>query len=1078
VSLLLGYPIGAWAGGGAFNTLVVVNTNSADSVELGDYYAAAHGIPDHHICEVSIATNLYTLTTNQFNTLLRDPIRTHITNENLEAQIDFVVLCQDFPTRINNKQGLTTALFYGPRYSGTSGCAVPSSFTSNEYHQAEQAFFSSDGWTSTNGFIAFHLIASNLPTAKLVVDRTTNSLSTFPSAAIYLYMRGDQLRGVREERFANAQFSFTSLPGLPATCEYPPLYTFLSGQTNVMGYHDGLATIPADVATNNVWMNGAYADFLTSFGGLIPPGSQSTVLDWMQIGASASYGTVEEPCAYLEKFPDPLMGFYYARGFSIGEAYTMAVEAPYQGMFAGDPLAAPYAAPPVLSVPSHVPYQIVTGTVPVDVSASAHSQGVPAAALDAYLDERFHTNLITLSPTFQNELSITVGTRTNSVTVMSGDSLIEAVSDLADAVNSDFLQTVSATATGDRIELVYKQFNHDGDNLAVEAIVNKGSASDLTMGVGLASTHLIPSPYPARKMLYVRDNPWSGGANTNDTLTCTITLTNGVAVTNILIASQGETRSSLLERLRTVINTNTLLTATNGVRYERLAINSANVIWFGAILARTPGPDGAGIHVDYTINAASPPTGLMTNYNFSSFLQDNSKDTRAHAAALFHVTPTNGILEATLSLDTTLLSDGLHTLDFVARDGSAVAATSRSRLPLLICNASPQLSLLGTNGIAVTNSEPASLAKGTDFGARQWDQAVTNSFSLHNNGTDALAITGWNTNGSGASAFQFSGIPAAIEAGGTSNCTVIFTASTSILYEASLSITSDAIVPQTNLLFSGSGVSYTLTVQSAHGIATPSVGSHTNIEGGTVLPLSLSAPAPVGGTQYVCTGWAMTGQAPLSGSTTQFVMTVTNDASLLWLWTTNYWLEPTAGDHGTVNVTHSWQAAGSTTQLTAIADLYYHFTNWTGDAASTDNPLNLLMDASKTLQANFTENLAAQDTPEWWLAGYGWTTNFDAAATNDAEPDTFFTWQEYIADTDPTNAASYPQMTSIETWQTNFPILTWPASTGRVYHLQWCNDLVDGHWTNEVLSLGSDTWTDTNPPPPTNRYYRVSPRLP
>ena len=54
-----------------------------------------------------------------------------------------------------------------------------------------------------------------------------------------------------------------------------------------------------------------------------------------------------------------------------------------------------------------------------------------------------------------------------------------------------------------------------------------------------------------------------------------------------------------------------------------------------------------------------------------------------------------------------------------------------------------------------------------------------------------------------------------------------------------------------------------------------------------------------------------------------------------------------------------------------------------GNASSTNNPLDLLMDSPKTIQANFTENLAANQTPEWWLAQFGWTNDFDAAALGD-----------------------------------------------------------------------------------------------
>ena len=207
-------------------------------------------------------------------------------------------------------------------------------------------------------------------------------------------------------------------------------------------------------------------------------------------------------------------------------------------------------------------------------------------------------------------------------------------------------------------------------------------------------------------------------------------------------------------------------------------------------------------------------------------------------------------------------------------------------------------------------------------------------------------------------------------------------------------------------------------------------------------------------------------------------MTLTNHATLSWLWTTNYWLATAAGPHGTVDVAAAWQPAGVTTQITATADLYYHFTNWTGSASGTTNPLALLMDAPKTVQANFTENLAASNTPEWWLALHGWTNDFDAAATGDAEPDGFFTWQEFIADTDPTNSASFPRLDLITTFGTNFPILDWTASSSRLYQVHRCDDLVDAVWITQEVGLGTATWTDTNPPPPTNRYYRLAPRRP
>lgn len=1080
---LWAWPALLFAGGGAFNTLIVVNTNSVDSIELGDYYAAARGIPAHHICRLGVATNLTSVTSNEFKSWLWSPVTNHIATNGLSGQIDFVVLCWALPTRVRNVEGVSASFFYGfknaPGYFEI-GCNLPA-YTSNEFYHAERAYRAADAWNDTNGFIAFHLVASNLPTAKDVVDRSVAAQSAFPSSAFYLHMLGDQARGIRERLFANTQFSFTSLPGLPASCVFPPLYTYLLGKTNVIGYHDGSPDIPPTFRTNNTWLAGSYSDYLTSSGGMISnftnETTQSTVLDWMGLGVSASYGTVQEPCAYLSKFPDPIMAFYYARGFSIGEAYAMAVEAPYQGLLAGDPLAAPFAAPPAITVTSQVPYQIVTGTIPVQVSAAARSNGVPAAALALYLDGRLHTNLAALGPTPSNVLSIVVSGRTNTATVATNHSLSGAVAALAAAVNADSNQIVAAAATGDRLQLIYKDFDRAGDNAPVTASVSQGTAAALTLGVGLAATNLHPSVYHARKNFQLLTHT-SAGANSNDTLTCVITLTNGVAVTNILVAAQGEKVTNLLERLRSAVVTNTVLTATNGVRYDRLAILASWVVNSGAFFARTPGPDGWGIQVDYTVNAVSNNSGLRTNTNFSSFLSDYADDLRPRASVLFHVRSTNGILAAGTTLATTNLADGIHTLDFIAQDGSAVAAQSRLTIPIVVCNESPQLEFLGTNSAAVTNGEPASLAKGTDFGLVAWNEARTNTYALLNNGSAPLAITNWTTNGAGAAAFQVSGIPAVIAAGSASNFAVVFAPGALGTHAASLSFGSDALLPQTNLLLAGTGA-HVLTVVSDHGTADPPAGLHARAPG-AVLTNSIAVPAPAGGTQLVCAGWTMAGNDPTNGAATNFTMTVTNDATLVWLWSTNYWLDTAAGLGGSVDVADSWQAAQTTTQLTAAAAAYYHFTNWTGSVSATNNPLDLLMDAPKTVQANFAENLATNNTPEWWLAQHGWTNNFDAAATNDAEPDGFPTWQEYIADTDPTSSNSVvPSLAA--TGSTN--LLAFgidPTSTGRHYYIDNSALLDTPAWSNVTNSAGTGgAWEpEFTPPGPGVHFYRGRIALP
>lgn len=100
-----------------------------------------------------------------------------------------------------------------------------------------------------------------------------------------------------------------------------------------------------DLAPAIDWVPGALADHLTSLGGALDGRhDQSTALEWIASGATASYGSVSEPCNHRQKFPHPqLLLLHYLRGSTAIEAYWKSVAWPQQGLFIGEPLAAPFA---------------------------------------------------------------------------------------------------------------------------------------------------------------------------------------------------------------------------------------------------------------------------------------------------------------------------------------------------------------------------------------------------------------------------------------------------------------------------------------------------------------------------------------------------------------------------------------------------------------------------------------------------------------------------------------------------------------------------------------------------------------
>jgi len=254
----------------------------------------------------------------------------------------------------------------------------------------------------------------------------------------------------------------------------------------------------------------------------------------------------------------------------------------------------------------------------------------------------------------------------------------------------------------------------------------------------------------------------------------------------------------------------------------------------------------------------------------------------------------------------------------------------------------------------------------------------------------------------------------------------------------------------------------TLVVYTPHGTGMPS-GTNTYLPG-SLLTNSIIAPTASGGTQYVCTGWILTGNEPGSGTGTQAVFTITNESILVWNWGTNYELSVTSEAHGSVAGSGGWLPAGSSTQLTAQADTYYTFTNWTGDVIGANiwsNPLVVMMDGPKVLNAHFEAVVTTNShVPYWWLATYGWTNDFETAQAEDQDGDGYWTWEEWITGTDPTNTASSFLLDGVlENGQIELG-WTGPVS-GRVYTLESSGNLKIG-FTNIVTVLSNSpscTWT-------------------
>ena len=190
------------------------------------------------------------------------------------------------------------------------------------------------------------LLAATTPAAaQALIQRGVAADGTRPAGTAYLLSTSDPDRNRRAATYG-ALF-VNAAPGFQVRILQGDA---LQGARDVMLYVTGLKVVP-DLSSNR-FRPGAVGDHLTSFGGMLtgPSGhsadggnGQMSALQWLEAGATGSYGTVVEPCNHRGKFPDPaLLLAYYRRGDTLIESYWRSVAMPEQGVFIGEPLARPW----------------------------------------------------------------------------------------------------------------------------------------------------------------------------------------------------------------------------------------------------------------------------------------------------------------------------------------------------------------------------------------------------------------------------------------------------------------------------------------------------------------------------------------------------------------------------------------------------------------------------------------------------------------------------------------------------------------------------------------------------------------
>jgi len=302
---------------------VIFNRNDPASRHVAQYYAQRRGIPPANVIGLAVP-DLATIDRDELRGLraeLQVRLPTVVQSLLLVWSKPFAVECMSVTTAF--------AAGYRPGFC-ESGCG----------RTAVNPLFDTRGWlpADTIGWLPAMLLPSDDEAlAHAIIERGIQSDGSRPPGVAYLVRTLDSSRNVRAVGYADAELM------LRDRIQVRELATPVAGTVaDAIAYFTGAARV-AEIAQIR-FRPGAAADHLTSLGGVLTGSSQMPALDWLRRGATASYGTVSEPCNQIGKFPSPVAFLdHYLRGDTLLEAYWKSVAMPGQGLFIGEPLARPFA---------------------------------------------------------------------------------------------------------------------------------------------------------------------------------------------------------------------------------------------------------------------------------------------------------------------------------------------------------------------------------------------------------------------------------------------------------------------------------------------------------------------------------------------------------------------------------------------------------------------------------------------------------------------------------------------------------------------------------------------------------------
>ncbi len=317
---------------------LIVNTSDPQSVAVAEAYQLARNIPEENVIRTTFPTGSTNISRTDFETVYQD------VQSKTPAHVQAYALTFTTPWRVDC-MSITSAFALGfdTKYCKAEGTGCQRSAIVGYHYSSSSTPFTSHSIRPT-----MMLAGTDTQNVLNLIGTGASADKTFPRGRGYMIRTTDEARSVRYHDFLYYNLGYFYDQNIinttyvdNSTNNHPEGNAF-ENREDMLFYFTGLTNVP-DIDTNT-FLPGAVADHLTSFGGRITEsGGQMKALKWLEAGATASFGTVVEPCNFTEKFPR--MSIFvksYLAGNTVLEAYWKSVKMPGEGIFIGEPLAKPY----------------------------------------------------------------------------------------------------------------------------------------------------------------------------------------------------------------------------------------------------------------------------------------------------------------------------------------------------------------------------------------------------------------------------------------------------------------------------------------------------------------------------------------------------------------------------------------------------------------------------------------------------------------------------------------------------------------------------------------------------------------